>query len=181
MNLTIYNFIKNNKIIHKYICKPQLGNNISPKISWNKVNDTKSYALVFEDPNAVGHTFIHWYIPYISPDILEIDQLDMNDIGNFNLLNFNSINLNKIKIFQGKNGSKKIGYHGPCAPENSGEHNYIFTIFALDDILHIDNNIISIYDSNNFRDILSKNNINILNSDTKSFKYRYMNFYSDDN
>ena len=70
MNLKVNDFP--NK---KYICKKHEGDNVSPVISWNKILKAKSYAIIMEDPDAVGGTFIHWYIPYISNNINKIDSL----------------------------------------------------------------------------------------------------------
>jgi len=173
MNLQVHDFVINNKIKKKYICINQGGNNISPKISWNIVSGTVSYALILEDPDAViKGTFIHWYIPYIDNDIQKINKLNHN----INLKkSYKNSSKKKIKLIQGKNSLNKIGYHGPCAP-NKVNHNYTFFIYSLDGKLSIDNSIISIKDHSDFERILKKNNINILDKDSKSFKYSYMNY-----
>ena len=173
MNLQIYDFIgKNNKIIKKYICLNHGGSNISPKINWNKIEGVKSYALILEDPDAVMNgTFIHWYIPYIDNDILEINKL--NHGSNILKNNYtNNINIKNVKVIQGKNTLGKIGYHGPCAP-NKVDHNYTFYIYALDGILK---NNLSIKDHNHFEEILKNNNINIIDHDNTSYKYKYLNY-----
>jgi Raf kinase inhibitor-like YbhB/YbcL family protein len=176
MNLQVHDFTINNRIKKNYICINQRGNNISPKISWNIISGTESYALILEDPDALmDGTFIHWYIPYINNDILEINKLNHN----INLLknNYkNSKNSNNIKLIQGKNSLKEIGYHGPCAP-NKANHNYTFFIYSLDGKLNVDNSIISIDNHEHFEKILKNNNINILNKDSKSFQYSYMNYF----
>jgi len=172
MNLQVHHFVINNKIKKKYICIKQGGNNISPKISWNIVSRTKSYALILEDPDAVmKSTFIHWYIPYIDKDILEINKLNHN----LNLLKNIYKNSKNIKLIQGKNSLGEIGYHGPCAP-NKVNHNYTFFIYSLDEKLNIDNSSISINNHKHFEEILNNNNINILDKDSKSFQYMYLNY-----
>ena len=173
MNLQVHDFVINNKLKKKYICINQGGGNISPKISWNIVNGTVSYALILEDPDAVMKgTFIHWYIPYIDNDIQEINKLNHN----INLLknNYNKTN-KKVKLIQGKNSLDEIGYHGPCAP-NKVNHNYTFFIYSLDGRLNINNSIISINNHEHFEEMLKNNNINILDKDSKSFQYSYMNY-----
>ena len=172
MNLQVHDFVINNKIKKKYICINQGGDNISPKISWNIVSGTESYALILEDPDALMKgTFIHWYIPYIDKDILEINKLN----NNLNLLKNIYKNSKNIKLIQGKNTLGEIGYHGPCAP-NKVNHNYTFYIYALDNKLSVNNNILSINDSGHFEEILKNNNINILGKDSKSFQYSYLNY-----
>jgi len=187
MNLTVHSFLKNNKINKKYICKEQCGNNLTPEISWTKIKDTVSYALIIEDPDArpslnfSPSTFIHWYIPYISKDIQRIDSLLLSGIHNLNINNFiknNSINYNSIKLFNGKNTLGEFGYHGPCAPNGTGIHKYIFTIFALNGLLKITKNNIQIKDSNDFHHILKEEGITILNQDSITFNYSYKNFSS---
>lgn len=159
----------------------QGGSNISPKISWNNINGTKSYALILEDPDAVmNSTFIHWYIPYIDNDILKINKLkhifNLKNLNNIKILN----NIKNIKLIQGKNSLDEIGYHGPCAP-NDIQHNYTFIIYSLDGKLTINNNNLSIKDHIDFEDILKKNNINILDKDSKSFQYKHLNYSENEN
>ena len=169
MNLEIHNFTKNNKIKKKYICNKHKGNNISPKISWNYINNTISYAIIFEDPNAINGTFIHWYIPYIDKNILKINELK-HSIKISNLKYDNT-----SRLVQGKNSFGEFRYYGPCAPNNVN-HNYKFIIYALDNKINLNNDSISIKDHQDFENILLKNNIKILNKDIKIFKYKYMNY-----
>ena len=67
----------------KYLCKKhsKLNHQYSPKVTWTPMEGVLSYALIFEDPDSLPRpsNFIHWYIPYISPDITQIDELDNKD------------------------------------------------------------------------------------------------------
>jgi Raf kinase inhibitor-like YbhB/YbcL family protein len=183
MNLQVHDFVINNKIKKKYICINHGGDNISPKITWNIVNGTKSYALILEDPDALMNgTFIHWYIPYIDNNILQINKLNYvfnlkNNLKNNYKKSNNKRNIKNIKLIQGKNTLGEIGYHGPCAP-NKVDHNYTFFIYSLNGTLYekLNNNILSIKDHFDFERILKNNNINILDKDSKSFQYSYMNY-----
>lgn len=187
MNLNVYDFLLKNKINKKYICEKQGGSNITPEISWTKVENTVSYALIIEDPdarpslNVPPKTFIHWYIPYISKTIQKIDSLLLSGINNLNINSFiknNSIHYNSIKLFNAKNSLGEFGYHGPCAPNGTGIHRYIFTIYALNGLLKINEENIKITDSNDFCNILERAGITILNQDSVTFNYSYKNFSS---
>ena len=174
MNLQIHDLTKNNKINKMYICTNQGGGNISPKISWDNIFGAESYALILEDPDAVMNgTFIHWYIPYINNNILEINKL--NHIFNLKKNYKKSNNIKNVELIQGKNTLGEFGYHGPCAP-NKVDHKYTFYIYALDNKLSVNNNILSINDHIHFEEILKNNNIKIIAHDSKSFKYQYMNY-----
>jgi Raf kinase inhibitor-like YbhB/YbcL family protein len=165
MNLKVIDFP--NK---KYICKKYDGDNVSPVISWNIIPKAKSYAIIMEDPDAVVGNFIHWYIPYISNNINKIDSLCF--IDNYGINNYLKINLNKLSIFFGKNSLDKYGYTGPCPPIGTGLHRYIFNIYALDNILQINENNIKIKDSKNFKNILKEQSIKCIDKSSIMYKYK---------
>jgi len=76
---------------------------------------TKSIALIVDDPDAPGKTWVHWVV-YDIPPINHIDE-------------------NSIPGKQGINDAGVKNYHGPYPP--SGTHRYYFKIYALDKILGI--------------------------------------------
>jgi Raf kinase inhibitor-like YbhB/YbcL family protein len=177
LNLTVHNFDKDGKIFKKYICKNQGGNSNSPKISWNcDDSEVKSYALVLEDPDAVIGNFVHWYIPFIKNTVWEIDTLCYDNLEGIykNYTNFKI--LNGLNLIMGKNSIGEFGYHGPCAPDGTGKHRYIFNFYALDEILNIDNNNIQISGSSEFCDILKKSEIKIIAGKKIEFMYSYKNY-----
>lgn len=60
LNLTSPVFEEGKNIPQKFTCD---GQNISPEINWSGTPEgTKSFALICEDPDAPGRTFIHWVI-----------------------------------------------------------------------------------------------------------------------
>lgn len=165
-----------------YLCKKHNGKNVSPEIKWKKNEKAVSYALIFEDPDAVNGTFIHWYIPYISNNINEIKSLSNNDkinnsLKNIDIISNEELNKNiksyKINMIQGKNSLGEYGYFGPCAPKGTGEHKYILKIFSLNKIIPNIKNYLNIKDSNFFIDLLKKNDISILSIYQKIFYYKY--------
>src|ERR1043165_5068066 len=99
----------------KYTCE---GDNINPPLSINELPpDTKSMAIIVEDPDSPSGTFDHWVIWDIEPQT--------NIAENF------------MGGVQGKNGKQKTGYTGPCPP--SGIHRYYFKVYALDTKLELPN------------------------------------------
>ena len=177
LKLKIHNFQKNEKILQKYICPKQGGSNNSPKISWSSIPNAKSYALIFEDPDAVNGNFVHWYLPFISSELSQINSLDYNLQQENKRINSSILKniKNNLQIIHGLNGMNKIGYYGPCAPEGSGTHHYIFNLYALNEKL---NNLDSLKISGTpeFETILQKNNIKIIYSEKKEFLYRFRDY-----
>jgi phosphatidylethanolamine-binding protein (PEBP) family uncharacterized protein len=99
----------------------------------------------------------------------------MNELKPINI-DISKINLkyiNNIKILHGINGMNNYGYHGLCAPEKTGIHRYIFTLFALDNIVL---NKMQISGSSEFRDFLNNNNVKILKEESIEYKYSYKNY-----
>ncbi len=130
-NLSVSNWNKN--IPKIYLCE-KYGSNQSPSLKWTSINNSKSYALILQDLNEVAHNFIHWYIPSIEPSINSISNLKNNQNPKTNssdLFTFYENNP-QIPVKQGLNTSSSFGYHGPCAPKNTGDHEYVFYFYALD-------------------------------------------------
>lgn len=95
------------------------GDDLSPPISWYGAPDeTASFALVMDDPDAPGGTFTHWIIYNLPPDVHELEKIVPIEK-----------NLDNGAI-QGKNDFGKYGYRGPCPPKGE-THRYYFRIFAL--------------------------------------------------
>ena len=105
-------FANNGHIPPKYTCE---GDNVNPPIEISDIpEDTKSLAIIMEDPDAAGD-FTHWLLWNISPaeEIAENTDQGTSGINDFG----------------------KTGYGGPCPP--SGAHHYYFKIYALDKELTI--------------------------------------------
>jgi hypothetical protein len=92
----------------KYTCD---GDNINPPLTIKNIpKQTKSLALIVDDPDAPSGTFDHWITWNIPP---------VETIGE-----------NSAPGSHGRNGSGRNGYMGPCPP--SGTHHYHFKVYALD-------------------------------------------------
>lgn len=97
---------------------------ISPPLHWAGVPDSaQSLALIVEDPDAPGRTWVHWVVYNIPPDTNGFDAHVPADT----LLTNGSI--------QGISDFKRIGYGGPCPP--GGTHRYVFKLYALDAMLEM--------------------------------------------
>jgi Raf kinase inhibitor-like YbhB/YbcL family protein len=95
------------------------GEDVSPRLMWDgEPKGTVTFALIMEDPDAVGGTFTHWIIYNIPAGYNELEKAVpiKKNLDN--------------KAIQGKNDYGKTGYRGPCPPKGE-EHRYFFRIFAL--------------------------------------------------
>lgn len=102
------------------------GEDKSPPLSWSGVpGDTKSLALIVEDPDAPSGTFTHWVIfdiPVTHPGLAE----DVSHAGDFT-----------DGTRQGDNDFDERGYSGPRPPKGE-KHRYVFKLFAIDDRLELE-------------------------------------------
>jgi phospholipid-binding protein, PBP family len=112
-------FHEGDMIPNKYTCD---GADISPPLTWDAAPmNTKSLALISDDPDAPAGTWVHWVIYNIPPTIKELSE---------NILPHKTI---ENGAQQGTNDFRKIGYGGPCPPR--GTHRYYFKLYALDKVL----------------------------------------------
>ena len=101
------------------------GEDHSPALSWDGIPaGTQSIALIVDDPDAPGKTWVHWVI-YNIPD--NSTGLPPGVPGNETL---------DDGSLQGKNDFGRIGYNGPCPPPGK-PHRYFFKIYALDTTLSL--------------------------------------------
>ena len=109
-------FADGGMIPREYTCD---GRDISPPLVWNGVpEDTKSLAIICDDPDAPVGTWVHWVLFNIPATVNELPQ---------------SIPPDKVLengARHGINDFRKFGYGGPCPP--GGTHRYYFKIYALD-------------------------------------------------
>ena len=116
IKLTSTAFQDGGLIPSNYTCD---GANVSPTLNWSGVPPTaKALAIVCEDPDAPGKTWVHWVVYDIPPTTM---QLPEGIVHEEKLSNGSK---------QGTNDFKNVGYGGPCPP--SGTHRYFFRLYALD-------------------------------------------------
>ena len=110
--LTIAAFADGGLIPAKFTCE---GANVSPELRWNDAPaNTRSYALIVDDPDAPAGTFTHWVLFDVLAERSGLVE-GASAIG-----------------VAGKNDFGRAGYGGPCPPRGHGPHRYTFTLYALD-------------------------------------------------
>src|SRR5213075_1329035 len=113
LSVTSSAFGSNDAIPAEYTCD---GAQMSPPMSWSKVpEDTKSIAILVEDPDAPKGTFTHWIVTGIDPTTTSVAKEGNLPAGAVAM----------------KNSKGATGYAGPCPP--TGTHHYHFRVFALDE------------------------------------------------
>jgi Raf kinase inhibitor-like YbhB/YbcL family protein len=118
--LTSPSFRNNQPIPAKHSCEAA---DASPALKWEGApTGTKSFALIADDPDAPGGTFVHWVIYGISASTTELPE---------NVAKTESVAaLGNAK--QGASSFGRVGYGGPCPPRGHGVHHYHFKLYALD-------------------------------------------------
>ena len=108
MELTSAAFGPNETIPSQYTCD---GADLSPPLTLSGIPaDAVSLALIMDDPDAPGGTWVHWVEFNIAPRT----QIPTGA---------------GVLGTQGRNSFGTTGYGGPCPP--SGTHRYFFTVYAL--------------------------------------------------
>ena len=101
----------------QYTCD---GTDISPPLRWtNPPPETRSFALLCDDPDAPAGTWVHWVIYDLPAATTSLSQ------------GVHPRETVEHGARQGKNDFRKIGYGGPCPPAGK-PHRYFFKLYALD-------------------------------------------------
>ena len=116
IKVTSVAFQQGQPIPRQYTCA---GVNVSPPLEWSGLPKTaRTIAIVVNDPDAPGGSWIHWVLYNVPADNIGfVENVPMSETL-------------KAGGFQGKNDFGKIGYGGPCPP--SGTHRYFFKLYAVD-------------------------------------------------
>ena len=101
----------------KYTCDCE---DVSPDLTWENAPDgAKSFALICDDPDAPGTTWVHWVVwgvPATATGLAEGVPAE-------------PVLADGTK--QGVTDFRRIGYGGPCPPGGK-PHRYYFKLYALD-------------------------------------------------
>src|SRR6266508_6908286 len=111
LNLRSPAFSNNGDIPRKYTCD---GENVPPPLQWSgEPAQSKSVAVICDDPDAPSGTFTHWVVYDIPASMQELGE--GASIG-----------------AEGVNSFGKSGFDGPCPPKKDHAHHYHFHVYALD-------------------------------------------------
>lgn len=117
MRLSSPEFEHNQLIPEKFTCD---GEDVNPTLNIEDIPlETKSLALIVDDPDAPMGTWVHWVM--------------------FDIPVISKIGENSIPGIQGTNDFRKLDYGGPCPP--SGTHRYFFKLYALDCELNLEEGV----------------------------------------
>ncbi len=100
------------RIPERYSCE---GENVPPPLRWEGTpSGTAQLAVVVEDPDAPGGSFVHWIVVGVDPatTALEPDGLPPG-----------------ATVLEGS--SENPTYIGPCPPNGDRAHRYFFDVYAL--------------------------------------------------
>lgn len=105
----------------KYTCD---GENISPPIHIEGVPpEAQSLALWVHDPDASSGDWLHWLVWNIDPLTTDVSE-----------------GFDPAGATEGLNDFGRNDYGGPCPPQGE-THKYVFTLFALNTMLTLDDRI----------------------------------------
>jgi Raf kinase inhibitor-like YbhB/YbcL family protein len=106
-------FQSNGPIPAKYTCE---GKDINPPLDIAEIPEkAHSLALIVDDPDAPGKTWVHWVV--------------------WNIPITHHIKENSAPGEEGWNDFKRTAWGGPCPP--AGTHRYFFKVYALDTLLQL--------------------------------------------
>ncbi len=110
-------FLPGGEIPAKYTCD---GQDISPPLRWgDPPAGTKGLALIGDDPDAPGGTWVHWVLYGIPAAVRGLPE---------------GVPAREAVAAIGRHGVNdfgKVGYGGPCPPRGPA-HRYFFRLYALD-------------------------------------------------
>lgn len=95
-----------------YACSAYAGQGKILPLHWSGVLDAKAFAIVVDDPDARGGTYIHWVLSNLDGTTLDI------------------VEGKPPKAIVGENSAKQAAYEAPCPPQGQ-RHRYRFTVYAL--------------------------------------------------
>jgi Raf kinase inhibitor-like YbhB/YbcL family protein len=101
------------------------GEDVSPPLRWpDPPRETKSFALICDDPDAPKKTWVHWVLFNLPAEKRELEEA----------VPAQEVLAGGAK--QGKNDFDKIGYGGPAPPPGK-PHRYYFKLYALGTMLDL--------------------------------------------
>lgn len=112
MQIKSTSFGNNTRIPATFTCQ---GDGVSPPLTIHAIpSDAVSLALWMHDPDAPDGDFSHWIVWNINPSTTAIPAGSLPN-----------------GAIEGMNDFGRSGYGAPCPPAGTGQHHYIFELFAL--------------------------------------------------
>jgi hypothetical protein len=99
---------------------------VSPPLAWSEPPaNTRSWALICDDPDAPGKTWVHWVLFNLPAGARELPS-GVEGGGS-----------HADGSHHGTNDFGEMAYGGPCPPPGA-PHRYVFTLYALDTKLDLE-------------------------------------------
>lgn len=99
----------------RYACPAYKGQGRTLPLHWSGVPEAKAFAIVVDDPDASGGTYIHWVLANLDGTTADLVEASLPD-----------------RAVQGRNSAGQASYAAPCPP--AGErHRYRYTVYALEE------------------------------------------------
>jgi hypothetical protein len=119
MEISSAAFKDGEKIPVQHVMPGAGGKNVSVPLIWKgSPSGTKSFALSMVDPHPVAQNWVHWFVINIPASVTSLEE-----------------GASGKKMPPGsselKNSFGDIGYGGPQPPKGTGDHPYVFTLYAL--------------------------------------------------
>ncbi len=122
IQLTSAAFVYGGKIPVRFTCE---GDDLSPPLQWSGApTDTRSLALICEDPDAPRGTWVHWVLYNLPAEAVELTQA------------VPTLPETPSGARHGRNTAGDMAYTGPCPPPGE-PHRYFFRLYALDISLNL--------------------------------------------
>jgi Raf kinase inhibitor-like YbhB/YbcL family protein len=119
MQITSSAFQDGDKIPLKYVMPGAGGQNVAVPLAWTGAPaGTQSFALAMVDPHPIAHNWVHWLVIDIPQDATAL-----SEGASGKHMPSGAVEL--------QNSFGKPGYGGPQPPSGSGDHPYVFTLYAL--------------------------------------------------
>jgi Raf kinase inhibitor-like YbhB/YbcL family protein len=110
-------FVDGGDIPSEFTCD---GGDCSPALNWtDPPSSAKTFALIMDDPDAPGRTWVHWVLFDLPPGECVLPE------------GVSATPTLPSGARQGTNDFRRIGYGGPCPPAGPA-HRYYFRLYALD-------------------------------------------------
>jgi Raf kinase inhibitor-like YbhB/YbcL family protein len=117
INVTSSAFAEGAPVPPRFSCH---GQDVSPPLAWSGVPEGMAeLALVVDDPDAPGGTYVHWILFRLDPGLTELAE-----------------GRPPAGARQARNSAGKARYSGPCPPRGPAHH-YRFTLYALGERLQL--------------------------------------------